>query len=319
MPDIATPATPSHTPAAIVARHLSKQYGPVVALRDVSFEIPAGTVFSILGPNGAGKTTLLKILTTISRPDQGHVRMLDVDILENPIEVRHHIGIVSQDNHFETYLTVEENLKLHAQMHGMRRNDYTPRIEALLRQVDLYDRRHDFANRLSGGMQRRIALIRALIHEPKLLFLDEPTTGLDPIARRDIWDTIRQFRTHATIVLTTHYLEEADALSDTLMMLNHGRIVMMGSPEALKQSVGPENRYALQFRTETAASYRESLAQTAPDAMTLTVASPHRLVVETEDRQQFFALLAHINPNDLTAAGQQAADLEDVFLSMTAS
>ncbi len=302
---------------AIEASNLHKTYGSVEALRGVGFKVPVGCIYSILGPNGAGKTTLLKILTTISRPDEGSVKILGLDIRQNPVLVRHNIGVVSQENHFETYFTIWENLALHARMHGMPAEDYRPRIEKLLRGVDLWERRDARSDELSGGMQRRVSLVRALIHEPQVLFLDEPTTGLDPLARRQIWEAIREFKSNdATVVLTTHYMEEADLLSDRILMINEGQVVMAGTSRELKQAITPINRYELIFRTPKAAWYEEKLRPMVPFlrrhdeyALEMNLAAPDEIV----------RVLDVVDAADVLRIGVMEPDLEEVFLSVARS
>ncbi|MBK8189393.1 MAG: ABC transporter ATP-binding protein [Vampirovibrionales bacterium] len=328
-PAVADPSAQAEAPA-IEAHGLVKRYKGVLALDGVSFEAPARSVFCVLGPNGAGKTTLLKILTTMTRPDEGDARILGHDIRRNAMAIRSQIGVVSQDNHFETYFTVWQNLALHAELHGMARETYTPRIEALLRQVDLYDRRHAKCDELSGGMQRRISLIRALIHHPRLLFLDEPTTGLDPVARRQLWQTIADIRDNTAIILTTHYMEEADVLSDCILMMHRGRAVMSGSPQALKRRVTPLNRYELLLRTPQARALAARIdaalnanagagGASGGERMRVTLCvgdDPYRLEMKLADSADLSALLTLIEPDALLRVGALEADLEDVFLAV---
>jgi ABC-2 type transport system ATP-binding protein len=306
---------------AIEAHHLTKRFGKkghaVQALRGVSFSVPRESVFCILGPNGAGKTTLLRILTTVTRPDSGSALIEGHDIQEDPLSVRHCIGVVSQENHFDRYLTIWHNLALHAQMHGMRPAEYEPVLKSLLQRVGLYHRRDDLTEKLSGGMQRRVALIRALIHRPKVLFLDEPTTGLDPEARREIWETIQEIKKSATVVLTTHYMEEADVLSDQIMMVHHGQKVMIGTPRELKQSVLTHQLYEVVLVEPQAEAYAaELVSQGAAD---LQVADPFRLRFGLPEVDRFYQLLEHIPPQLLQKAGRVEVDLEAVFMSVASS
>jgi len=315
--DLPTDTDTSHS--AIVITNVSKRFGTVQALNQVCFEVSAGQVFSILGPNGAGKTTLLNILMTMTQPDSGTATILGWDILKNPMAIRAHIGVVSQDNHFETYFSIWDNLRLHAELHGLPPHTYKPRIETLLKQVLLWERRFDKASQLSGGMQRKVALIRALIHEPKLLFLDEPTTGLDPMARRQIWETIQTLKSKTTVVLTTHYMEEADLLSDTILMLNHGQVVMQGSPRTLKQSISPQNRFALDFKTPTAHQYYSTIAalpETQAAHCELKLINDYRLEFCLPEGISTQPMLAVVSTQDFHRLGLLESNLEDVFMAV---
>lgn len=304
---------------AIEATNLEKHYGELKALAGVSFQVPRETVFCILGSNGAGKTTLLKILTTVSHATAGAARIEGFDVRSQVQDVRQRIGVVAQDNHFDRYLDVWHNLTLHAEMHGMSKSVYEPRIRELLERVGLYDRRDALADDLSGGMQRRIALIRALIHEPKVLFLDEPTTGLDPQARLEIWETIEQFKRTATVVLTTHYMDEADRLSDRLLMISRGQIVAEGTADELKGALSPSDKYTLTFKAPEAAAQLTAL-QTAlgtshPEIM-LTQADDFRLTCQVPAPGAINTVLQALDASALRQFGLAEADLEDVFMSL---
>lgn len=313
-----------HTPLeAIECRGVSKAFGRIQALQDVTFCVPRHSVFCILGPNGAGKTTLLRILTTVTRPDKGSVEVEGLNIARHTLEVRQKIGIVAQENRFDRYLSVWHNLTLHAQMHGLTRTQYEPRIRNLLEQVDLYDRRNSLPDDLSGGMQRRIALIRALIHQPAILFLDEPTTGLDPQARLDIWKTIEQIKQTSTIILTTHYMDEADRLSETIMMLNQGKVVDLGTPRQLKQLLTPLNKYELVLNAPHAEAYASQLQSIAstdqpPVITSLTVPDAYRLEMTLSDPAVLSQVMSIVSGREIVYLGQKEANLEDVFLYLAA-
>lgn len=315
--------SPNPVPAlpAIEAHGIVKTFGrgakAVHALRGVSFTIPQGVVYSILGPNGAGKTTLMRILTTLSRPHAGSAKILGHDVVKDPLPVRNEIGVVFQDNHFNKYLTLWQNVALHAQMHGMPKKVYEAEMERLFNTVGLYERRHSLPDQLSGGMKRRLSLIRALLHKPKLLFLDEPTTGLDPQVRREIWDEIAAIRNSGTVILTTHYMEEADSLSDHILMLHHGQVMMTGTPRELKRAMGPKNQYEIVFHTPMAESYQQKLkAAGYPETKILT---SHSLQITLTDAQTFRQVLDLIEWGDIQQAGELQVDLESVFLSMASS
>lgn len=303
---------------AIEVHNLIKHFGPknkgIQALNDVSFIVRKGTVFCILGPNGAGKTTLIRILTTLMRPDHGSAKIEGYDIQTEALAVRHNIGVVPQDNHFDGYLSIWHNLTLHAQMHGLPRNVYEPELKRLLEKAGLYERRFEMTDKLSGGMQRRVALIRALSHRPKVLFLDEPTTGLDPQARRELWDTIENFKKFATIILTTHYMDEADILSDEIMMLNHGEKVLTGTPRQLKQSIATHNIYELLLKAPKAQEYAQQLSNYGVQAV--KIISPDHLEFNLAQPSELRSILDWVPPEDIQRIGEVEPNLESVFLQV---
>lgn len=300
---------------AIELKGISKTFRgrgtPVQALDNVSFEVPKGSVFCILGHNGAGKTTLLRILTTIIKPSSGTALVCGHDIQHDVMQVRQQIGIVAQDNHFDKYLSLWQNLCLHAQMHGLSKDEYIPRITELLHQVDLYKRRDDFTDQFSGGMQRRAVLIRALIHKPSILFLDEPSTGLDPEARREIWETIEQFKEWATVILTTHYMEEADALSDEILILNQGKVVMRGTPIDLKEEIAPKNTFDVFFHDAKADYYYPGLQE--KHYPLLERFSRNHLRVTLPDSLSFKEFMHQFDWSDVRQIGETQVDMEDVY------
>jgi ABC-2 type transport system ATP-binding protein len=221
----------------IEAHDLVKTYpGDVRALDGLSFAVEAGTVFGLLGPNGAGKSTAVKILTTLSRPDSGTVRVAGLDVLRQPEQVRHAIGCVAQKSGVDIAATGRENLILQGQVYGLGGRELKRRAADLLERFGLGDAAGRIARTYSGGMQRKLDVAMGLIHHPQVLFLDEPTTGLDPEARAEMWEEIARLTGEEglTILLTTHYLEEADRLARRLAIVDRGRIVVEGSPEALK-------------------------------------------------------------------------------------
>jgi ABC-2 type transport system ATP-binding protein len=297
-----------------LAKHFGERGNGIQALDGVSFTVPHGSVFCILGPNGAGKTTLLKILTTVTRPDRGTARIEGYDIQAQAIQVRDCIGVVAQANRFDRYLSIWHNLTLHAQMHGIPPAEFEPEINRLLEKVGLYERRFDSADTLSGGMQRRVALIRALIHRPKVLFLDEPTTGLDPQARREIWETIQQLKPSATIILTTHYMEEADILSDHILMLHQGKVVMEGTARELKQEISPQNGYEVFLKVPKAAEYQAIIEQAGIDSVQCIDA--YRLQFILSNPNELQRVMTLIPPHELHRIGEVEMDLESVFIAV---
>ncbi|MFH0884728.1 MAG: ATP-binding cassette domain-containing protein [Candidatus Micrarchaeota archaeon] len=219
---------------------LTKKFGTLAAVDNVSLKIKEGEIFGLLGPNGAGKTTAISMLVTMKKPTSGSARVNGFDIVKEPDGVRRSIGIVFQDPSLDEELTAYENLELHAAMYGIDAKDRRDRIIESIRIVELEDRLHDIVKTFSGGMRRRLEIARGLLHYPKILFLDEPTIGLDPQTRKHVWDYIRKLKAEhgITIVMTTHYMEEADSLCDRVAIIDHGRIIAQDSPEALKDSLG---------------------------------------------------------------------------------
>ena len=229
----------------IEAEGLTKSYGPICAVDRVSFKIPPGQVFGLLGPNGAGKTTTIKMLTTLSIPNSGRCSISGFDVVKNPLAIKMRIGVVPQENNLDRELTAYENLLIYAWLH--RVEDRKKKIEAMLHAVDLWERKDSVVANFSGGMQRRLLLARALLPKPLVLFLDEPSIGLDPQIRRQMGDMIRKTKIEGrTIILTTHYIEEAEALCDRVGILSRGRLISLDSPQNLKALVG---EYIVEFIT----------------------------------------------------------------------
>jgi ABC-2 type transport system ATP-binding protein len=223
---------------AIEADALVKTYGDVRALDGLSLAVPAGTIFGLLGPNGAGKSTTVRILTTLSRADSGAARVAGVDVLADAAAVRHAIGCVGQRSGVDREATGVENLILQGQIHGLRGRELAARVSELLDQFGLAEAGGRLVRTYSGGMQRRLDIAMALVHRPQVLFLDEPTTGLDPEVRAEMWRAIQEMaREGLSILLTTHYLEEADRLASELAIVDRGRVVAGGTPERLKAAL----------------------------------------------------------------------------------
>ncbi len=227
----------------IEADKLTKSYGAVKAVGGVSFTISDGEVFGLLGPNGAGKTTIIKMFTTLTKPDGGRCIIDGIDVATHPLEVKRLIGVVPQENNLDRELTAYENLYIYSMFHNVQNRE--AKIDEALRVVGLSGRRDSLAHHFSGGMQRRLLLARALLPDPKVLFLDEPSIGLDPQIRRQMWDVIRKTRMEGrTVVITTHYIEEAELLCDRVGILAKGGLVVLDTPARLKAYVG---EYIVEF------------------------------------------------------------------------
>ncbi len=224
------------SPAVEVERLVKTYPGGVQALKGVSFSVRSGTVFALLGPNGAGKSTIVKILTTLSRPTSGHASIVGRNVVREPQRVRQVIGVVAQKSSVDLEATTTENLTLQGQLYGLSGTMLRQRVSSLLERFGLTDARKYITRTLSGGMQRKLDVAMGLIHQPQVLFLDEPTTGLDPEARADMWHEIARLTEEdgLTVVLTTHYLEEADHLAQHVAIIVHGQIVVEGTPAGLK-------------------------------------------------------------------------------------
>ena len=223
--------------AIIEVHDLVKKFADFCAVDHISFTVPEGKIFGFLGPNGAGKTTTIKMLTTVLNPTSGSLRVDGHDPQREQHQVRRSFGIVFQDPSLDDELTARENMELHGVLYGIPSAERRERIETLLAFVELWDRRNDYVKQYSGGMKRRLEVARALLHKPKILFLDEPTLGLDPQTRNHIWSFIQSLskEQNVTVFFTTHYMEEADRVANEIAIIDHGKIIAEGTPAALKE------------------------------------------------------------------------------------
>jgi len=313
---------------AIAVENLKKTYQPktrkgleVKALEGISFEVPRGEFFGLLGPNGAGKTTTIGILTTRVRPTGGVAKIEGIDVARNPVAVKRRIGVVPQVNNLDRSLTACENLLFHAEYFGIGKQEREQRARQLLERFELADRADEKILSYSGGMVQRLKIARALMHDPAILFLDEPTTGLDPQSRRAMWDLLNELNKKGqTIFLTTHYMEEADQLCRRIAIIDHGKLLALDSPAQLKRSV--PGGYLIELQVRGNHGVAESFTSTLP---TLTgvveVKSDHDRVRIYADRAE--GLLA----NAMRLAGEQGVmvtdahvaepSLENLFLHLT--
>jgi ABC-2 type transport system ATP-binding protein len=233
-------AAPNASPAdAIVVEHVVKRYDELTAVNDVSFAVAAGETLGLLGPNGAGKSTLIRMMTTLVPITSGRVLVAGHDVTSDPDRARLAIGVIPQAMTSDVDLSVEENLSIYAKLYGVPRDERKRAMAELLELVNLADRRQSLVGTLSGGMRRRVELARGLMHSPEILFLDEPTTGLDPVSRADVWEMITRLKRgrRLTVLITTHYMDEADRLCDRIAIVDKGRLVALDTPARLKASV----------------------------------------------------------------------------------
>ncbi|HXA53217.1 MAG TPA: ATP-binding cassette domain-containing protein [Candidatus Acidoferrum sp.] len=243
---------------------LVKRFGEFTAVDHVSFNVPAGEIFAFLGPNGAGKTTTIKMLTTLLRPDSGEIRVDGLNPVQQANEVRRRFGIVFQDPSLDGDMTALENMEMHGVLYHVPRKVRHERIEQLLRLFELWDRRNDVVKLFSGGMKRRLEIARSLLHTPRILFLDEPTLGLDPQTRNQLWTQVKHLNQTegVTVFLTTHYMDEADRVAQRIAVIDHGKIVALGSSAELKEQTGKESLEEA-FLALTGSTIRDEAATSA--------------------------------------------------------
>src|SRR5580700_6551897 len=297
--------------ATIEVINLTKRYGDVEALRGVSFAVNEGEVFGLLGPNGAGKTSTVEIMEGLRTPDSGRVSVCGLDPQKNPQELKHQIGAALQATALPDKLRVIEALRLFASFYRRHRNP-----EELLKRFGLEEKRNTFYNQLSGGQKQRLALAMALVNDPKVLFFDEPTAGLDPQVRREIYDIIEELkREKKTIVLTTHYIEEAERLCDRVAIVDHGKVVALGTPRELKTRSGGTTRIEVRLSKPEPDGALKSLEGVA-DARELDGAY---VIHSHRPPQTIVAIVKHLEAqgNELVSLEIASPSLEDVFIEMT--
>ncbi|MDD2778203.1 MAG: ATP-binding cassette domain-containing protein [Methanocellales archaeon] len=301
---------------AIKVENLTKEFDGLVAVDNVSFDIEAGEIFGLLGPNGAGKTTILSMLSTILKPTSGTAIVNDLDILKDEDGVRKSIGIVFQDQSLDEELTAYENMDFHGRLYRIPKNLRQERIAELLKLVELEDRKDSLVKTFSGGMRRRLEIARGLLHHPKVLFLDEPTLGLDPQTRNHLWQYIENLNKEKgiTIILTTHYMDEADKLCEKVAIIDMGKIIALDTPQKLKEDLGGDvitikSPDADKIYSKIKASWVKNI-ESHDGFVTINLENAEKHITE------IVSLSSH-NNIDIESISIHKPTLEDVFLNFT--
>jgi ABC-2 type transport system ATP-binding protein len=300
--------------AAISVKDLRKRFGDFEAVKGVNFEVETGEVFGFLGPNGAGKTTTINMLCTLTKPSGGSAEVAGFDVVNARDDVRRHIGLVFQDPTLDGYLTAEQNLRLHAELYGVESKVVKPRMQQVLEMVGLWERRDAQVMTFSGGMRRRLEIARGLMHSPRVLFLDEPTIGLDPQTRASIWGYIRQLQQseEITIFMTTHYMDEAE-FCGRIAIMDGGEVVALDTPAALKEAVGADR-----IRIETADDQR-AIARLGEHFGLEATVSEGVVSFAVADGEEFVPRLFAELEVPIKSVSLSRPTLDDVFMNHTGS
>ncbi|GJF11265.1 daunorubicin resistance protein DrrA family ABC transporter ATP-binding protein [Mycolicibacterium cyprinidarum] len=318
MSALADTVEPMLTVPAIEAVGLVKRYGHDIAVDGVSFTVPPGTVLGLLGPNGAGKTTTVRMMTTLTEPTSGTARVAGFDVRTHPDQVRLHMGLTGQAATVDELLTGRENLRMIGGLYGIRRKDLANLEEHLLHQFSLADAGDRVVKSYSGGMRRRLDLAVSLLASPPVLFLDEPTTGLDPRSRSELWEVLRGLVAEGTtLLLTTQYLEEADQLADNIVVIDRGRIIAQGSPLELKQQAGRASLVVTVVDTAELAAAEAILARTGAEVFVDRGA--RRLTAAADGLDDMIRVAGWLRDSGIEVAdiGLSRPSLDDVFLTLT--
>jgi len=306
--------------SAIAVENIVKRYGTFEAVKGVSFEVKSGEIFGLLGPNGAGKSTLIRMMTTLIPVTSGRALVGGHDVVKEPNAVRHMIGVIPQALTSDQDLTVEENLSIYAKLYSVPKVQREKNIAEVLEAVDLTKWRGAQTKTLSGGMRRRLEIARGLVHNPRIFFLDEPTTGLDPVSRIAVWEMLNNLKKSRslTMLITTHYMEEADRLCDRIAIVDHGKLVALGTPVELKQSVPGSNVVEVQFNRED--PEWQSRLQALPGVTDVQSQSAGVYRVLTSNGSQTTTQLVEMAAGlgeQLTSLSVQNTSLDDVFVHYT--
>jgi daunorubicin resistance ABC transporter ATP-binding subunit len=311
--------------SAIRTEGLRKTYkssrGDVEAVRGIDLDVPRGEFFGLLGPNGAGKSTTIGMLTTLVAPTGGKAWVAGHDVVKDPVAVKRRIGVVTQNNTLDMQLTVQENLEFRSRFFGLPLGAARKRAAALIDAFGLSDRRKAMADQLSGGQARRLMIARALVHQPDVLFLDEPTAGLDPQTRVNLWDILKVLHDQGqTILLTTHYMEEAEALCDKVAVVDHGKVLADGTVDELKENAGAVTIVTVRFEELVPEDLAERAGLTARPDVTKVETDGDQLRVFSSDPEGILGDLIGVGAKDglhVRDATQQRPSLETVFLALT--
>ena len=309
-----------HAPPAIEVSHIVKRYGDFEAVKDVNFSVADGEIFGLLGPNGAGKSTLIRMMTTLIPLTSGRAIIAGHDVAKEPDAVRRLIGVIPQALTSDPDLTVEENLSIYAKLYSVPKAERIHNINEVLEAVDLLKWRGAQVKTLSGGMRRRVEIARGLVHNTRIFFLDEPTTGLDPVSRIAVWEMLSNLRAtrNLTILITTHYMDEADKLCDRLAIVDHGTLVALGTPLELKHSVPGANVVEVHFDRETTEWQARLEAMEGVTSVQAESAGYYRVLTSSGSRttMQLVELAASLGET-LTSLSVQNTTLDDVFVYYT--
>ena len=311
---------PDGRPTAIEVAHIVKKYGDFEAVKDVSFSVQEGEIFGLLGPNGAGKSTLIRMMTTLVPITSGSATVAGFDVVKDPDAVRRKIGVIPQALTSDPDLTVEENLSIYAKLYSVPKLERERNINEVLEAVDLIKWRGAQTKTLSGGMRRRLEIARGLVHNPHIFFLDEPTTGLDPVSRIAVWEMLDHLRRtrNLTMLITTHYMDEADKLCDRIAIVDHGVLVALGTPIELKHSVPGANVVEVHFDRETEQWKSRLEALDGVTSVQAESAGYYRVLTSSGSRttMQLVELAASLGET-LTSLSVQNTTLDDVFVHYT--
>jgi ABC-2 type transport system ATP-binding protein len=307
-------------PAAMAVENIVKRYGDFEAVKGVTFSVAEGEIFGLLGPNGAGKSTLIRMMTTLIPVTSGRAIVAGYNVAHDPDAVRRRIGVIPQALTSDPDLTVEENLSIYAKLYSVPRGQREKNITEVLQAVDLLKWRKAPTKTLSGGMRRRLEIARGLVHSPRIFFLDEPTTGLDPVSRIAVWEMLNNLKStrNLTMLLTTHYMEEADKLCDRIAIVDYGNLVALGTPVELKNSVAGANVIEVQFGRE-AEEWRERLEKlTGVTSVQPESAGFYRVLTTSGSRttMELVEMAAQLGES-LTSLSVQNTTLDDVFVHYT--
>jgi ABC-2 type transport system ATP-binding protein len=310
----------SHSPAAIAVENIVKRYGDFEAVSGISFSVAEGEIFGLLGPNGAGKSTLIRMMTTLIPLTSGKAIVAGHDVSKDSDEVRGIIGVIPQALTSDPDLTVEENLSIYAKLYSVPRAQREKNITDVLEAVDLLKWRGAQVKTLSGGMRRRVELARGLVHNPRIFFLDEPTTGLDPVSRIAVWEMLNNLKNsrNLTMLITTHYMEEADKLCDRIAIVDHGKLVALGTPSELKRGVPGANVVEVHFDRETAEWGQRLEKLDGVTSVQAESAGFYRVLTSSGSRttMQLVEMAASLGET-LTSLSVQNTTLDDVFIHYT--